>query len=647
MFIVVLMSSCEQLFTYCSERVRGTLALVAVLMPVVFQPAEAHVQAEAPWHAVAYAYLNSLFLLNLDPVDWPLIERVLTTDHEGRVLGRPASERLIELDRDAGTAHWPAIETALTAKSASSLHAATTRAVSAAIRRHLSNAAAALEQPGLAGAEIDQAQALFRAFADGIEQTDPEGFRALGLAWLELASSVRQAGVIDAGGLPADRGAFSTARTVLEHYLVANFEPEMFAARKIYAPVPEERVAAGHHVKLAPWLPPGSDLRDQDPLPRLVLNIEEQGIDERDVFLVAFGDMLFDSPEIFGEPARSIGITCSICHNRSDINQRFFITGISPHPGAVDVDGSFFNARFNDHRADPLDIPSLRGLRFTGPYGRDGRFASLRDFTRNVVVNEFGGEEPSPLVLDALIAYMLEFDFLPAPQLQRDGRLKPEAPEAARRGEVLFRKPFAGMDEKSCASCHRPGSHFTDNAVHDIGSTGDGAESGFSGALDTPTLLGSVYTAPYFHDGRFSTLAEVVDWKNERFGLKLTEAEHLDLVAYLEAVGEGDEPYQAFDEETTPFRLMVEELTVFLSTLNTLIPDRDRDHADLLLRTVAGDMALDASAMTNRDARDKAHALAERLWALRDMILQESWDEAADAWQAYQETAQTYDKELR
>jgi len=92
---------------------------------------------------------------------------------------------------------------------------------------------------------------------------------------------------------------------------------------------------------------------------------------------------------------------------------------------------------------------------------------------------------------------------------------------------------------------------------------------------------------------------------------------------------------------------MVEELTVFLSTLNTLIPDQDHDHADLLLRTVADDMALDASAMTNRDARDKTLELAENLWKLRDMILQDAWDEAAVAWEDYQKKADAYDSELR
>ena len=596
---------------------------------------------------MAYAYLNTLFMLNLKPIDWLLIEQVLTTNDDGRILGRPASERLIELDEADGTTHWQAIETALKAQSPEALYASTTRAVSAAIRQHLSNAARAMDQPVLAGAEIDQAQSLFRAFANSLKQTDPEGFRSLGLAWLEIASSIRQAGVISAGGLPADKAAFASAHAMLASYLKQNFEPAAFSPRKIYEPVPEQRVVADPDIELAPWLPPGSDLDHQDPLPRLVLNFEAQGIDERNLFLVAYGDMLFDSAELFGDPARSLGFACSTCHNRSDINQRFFIGGLSPHPGAVDVDSSFFNTRFNDHRSDALDIPSLRGLRFTGPYGRDGRFASLRDFTRNVIVNGFAGEEPTQLALDALVAYMLEFDFLPAPHLERDGKLKATVSDEAKRGEALFETPFPAMNGQSCADCHIPNSHFTDNDVHDIGSAGDGAASGFSGAFDTPTLLGILHTAPYLHDGRLDTLGDVVAWKNETFKLGLDEAARSDLTAYLEAVGEGSEPYQAFDQETTPFQLMIEELSVFLSTLNALIADQDRQHADLLLRTVASNLELDADAMTNRDNREKVMTLAEHLWGIRDLVLHDSWNEAAAAWQDYQVMAETFDSKRR
>ena len=567
MHVIVLMPSCKQLYTCWTFRAKRLVATLCALLffGMISQPAAGHIQKEVPWHAIAHAYLNSVFLINLEPIDWPLIERTLTTDLDGRILGRPAADRLQDIDRAVDTAHWPAIETALASKKPDALYAATTKALSAAIRQYLSMASSSLEAPSVASAKIEEAQALYRAFADTIRQTDPDGFRALGLAWLELASSVRQAGVIEVGDkISADRAAFETARAIIVSYLERNFEPEAFQARSIYAPIPEKRFTANPEIKVAAWLPPGTDLRDQDPLPRLVLNFEAQGIDERDLFLVAFGDMLFNSAEVFGSPARELGLACSTCHNRSDVNQRFFIPGISPHPGAVDVDGSFFNARYNDQRVDPIDIPSLRGLRFTGPYGRDGRFASLRDFTRNVIVNEFNGDEPSPLILDALVAYMSEFDFLPAPYLERDGRINADASEQAKRGEEIFLQPFAGMNGQSCASCHKPGSHFTDNLVHDIGSVGEGANSGFSGALDTPTLLGIAHTAPYFHDGRFNTLAEVVAWFDEQFSLNLGEEGLADLTAYLEAVGEGSEPYQYFDEETTPFRLMIEERTVFL-----------------------------------------------------------------------------------
>ena len=181
---------------------------------------------------------------------------------------------------------------------------------------------------------------------------------------------------------------------------------------------------------------------------RLATLYLENAIDEADLPMIAYGDMLFDSAEIFGEPARSLGVACSSCHNRSEANRDFFIPGLSHRPGGVDVDSAFFNPMFNDRRDDPVDIPSLRGVRLTGPYGRDGRFGSLRSFTRNVIVNEFGGPEPTPFMLDALVAYMQEFDFLPNSKLTADGRLTAKASDAARRGEEgLLLPPRDGAAE--------------------------------------------------------------------------------------------------------------------------------------------------------------------------------------------------------
>jgi len=184
------------------------------------------------------------------------------------------------------------------------------------------------------------------------------------------------------------------------------------------------------------------NVAQQDPLPRRHLQFHERGIDERALFYVAYGDMLFHSPLLLGEAARGLGLSCASCHSGGEANRQFFIPGLSSGPGSVDASSPMFNPAADNHRFDPFDIPSLRGIRFTAPYGRDGRIASLREFTRMVIVQEFAGPEPTPLMLDALVAFLNELDFLPAPFLNRDGTLDDRAPAAAKRGEALFNRPW-------------------------------------------------------------------------------------------------------------------------------------------------------------------------------------------------------------
>ncbi len=76
-----------------------------------------------------------------------------------------------------------------------------------------------------------------------------------------------------------------------------------------------------------------------------------------------------------------------------------------------------------------------------------------------------------------------------------------------------------------------------------------------NGKFKTPTLRNIEYTAPYMHDGRFSTLEEVVDhydsggkfsstidplMKKVGVGLQLTNQEKEDLIAYLKTLSEPD-----------------------------------------------------------------------------------------------------------
>lgn len=593
--------------------------------------ARAHFAQEAPWGPIAAAYRTSLFLADLEPAPWPLIEAAWTAPNGAAIPQEPAIERIIA--GEGGEAAAAAIMAAVAAQDRQSLFERATRAISAALRARLLAAQQGLDD-GAAGAPIAEAQGLYRAFERVIAQSDPEGWRELGQAWLHLTSAAGARGVLGAGAIPTDRDRFDAAVSVIDTYFEENYEPEDFTLRERMAPIPERVAAAGEKPEIAPELPPGSNIGVPSPMPKLVLAFEEEGVRERDLPMVAFGDMLFDSPQIFGEPARSLGLACSSCHTRGDVNRDFFIPGVSARPGSIDVDGSFFHGLFNDRRDDPIDIPSLRGIRFTGPYGRDGRVASLREFTRNVIVTEFAGAEPTPFMLDALVAYQLEFEFPPNAKLTGQGALTEAASAAARRGEAVFKRPFEQMDGKSCASCHIPSANFRDGVAHDIGSDDASYPGARAGAFDTPTLLGALYSAPYFHDGSLPSLASVVDWFDARYGLELSEADRIDLTAYLEAVGDADEPFESFEGRETAFRLNFDELTTFASALDTLIPMRDADHATILIDTVGADLAADASAMTNLAAQQSAYALSQAILAVGEAVAADDWERAAERWEA-------------
>lgn len=616
------------------------LALAAALAQGA--PARADIGVETPWHPAAASYRSMMFLGDLKPVVWDQISAAYENPHPAAAISRPARNYFESLKGGAAAA----IGRAITAKDRQALYEAATRATSQLTRQTLAEAADSLASSGKAHQKVLEAQTLYRSFGEFIDQADPEASKRLGLAWLELSSSVGSQGVLGSGAVAPELEVFAAARKAIEDYLAANFEPERFKARESLTPLPESVVAAQSEVKVTPWLPPGSNLNDQDPLPKLVLNFEEREIKETDLPLVAYGDMLFDSPLIFGEPARSLGLACSSCHNRSDVNQTFFIPGISHQKGAIDTRGSFFNPLFNDRRRGSLDIPSLRGLRFTAPYGRDGRFGSLRDFTRNVIVSEFAGNEPTPFMLDAMVAYLLEFDFLPNDKLDKRGGLTEKASASAVRGAKLFRKPFPQMDGKACATCHIPSAGFLDRQAHDIGSARPSYEGGRDGAFDTPTLLGAKFTAPYFHDGSLPTLASVVDWFNDRYKLKLRKSELADLTAYLETIGDANEPYQKFEGRKTKFRLDWEELTTFASTFETLLPKRDAKHADLMLETVATDLAADASGMANAAAKPKVYEVAGLLSDMRKAIAADDWAAAEKSWARFKEFQAKYDEEM-
>jgi hypothetical protein len=243
---------------------------------------------------------------------------------------------------------------------------------------------------------------------------------------------------------------------------------------------------------------------------------------------------------------------------------------------------------------------------------------------------------------------MFEFDWQPNSMLKRDGTLTATAPQAAQRGEFLFNKPFAAMGGKSCSSCHLPGSNFIDGEHHDIGSDPSSEPFALDGFFDTPTLLNTVYSAPYFHDGSLATLADVVAWFNSSYELNLTAAEQADLTAYLEAVGSADTPYTSFDDENTEFMLAWSELNTFCSTLGSkLIPQQDAYHALLLLDTVTPDLRADASELKDPSLAPLVYEVADKLDEVKAAIQDGEWEKAMAMYNEYYALFEDYGPQLK
>jgi cytochrome c peroxidase len=293
-------------------------------------------------------------------------------------------------------------------------------------------------------------------------------------------------------------------------------------------------------------------------------------------YLINLGDLFFSSPSILGGVARQAGISCSTCHVNGAGNPKLYVPKMSTRPGNFDTTGPLFNPKADNRVLDPVRIPSLRGARFLAPYGSDGRTASLRDFVRNVIVNEFSGPEPSSATVEAIVAYINDIDFLPNPNLGPTGRLTPMAMESERRGEALFVKPFPDDPNMSCATCHVPSAAFVDHRQHDVGS---------GGLFKTPTLMNADYNAPYFHDGRYDTYEQVVAHFDRVFRLGYSDQDRHDLVAYLNAIGNGMQPYQY---EGTPSTL--KEVNDFALVLGAAIAANDKDVVALAVDTIGNEL---------------------------------------------------------
>jgi hypothetical protein len=329
--------------------------------------------------------------------------------------------------------------------------------------------------------------------------------------------------------------------------------------------------AAAEFTGNASLLPAGTELGEEAyEQPREVFRSESSG--GRKSYLVNLGDVAFSSPLILGGLARRAGISCNTCHVNGTSNPRLYIPGLSSQPGNFDTTGHLFNPKADNGVLDPLTIPSLRGAHLLAPYGHDGRTHSLHDFVRNVIVNEFAGEEPSAEVLGAIVAYIEDIDFVANRRLGPAGKITGPMNEAEKHGEELFYRPFPHNPALSCAGCHEPLGAFADHRQHDVGS---------GGLFKTPTLRNANFNAPYFHDGRYTSYAQVVAHFDRMFYLGLSARDRQDLVAYLEAIGDGEQALLADGIDTR-----VQEIADFMSVLDTAVPEHNARIAAMTLDAV-------------------------------------------------------------
>jgi mono/diheme cytochrome c family protein len=145
----------------------------------------------------------------------------------------------------------------------------------------------------------------------------------------------------------------------------------------------------------------------------------------------------------------------------------------------------------------PRQTPMLAGrLADTSPYGWDG---AGKDVTMHLThtFQRLQGRGLEPHEVASLVAYIKS---LPVPP--RAGHHDAAYGEQVARGKEIFHSSEAG-----CSTCHAGDGVLTDGVSHDVESKLDVDQRA---DFDTPSLRFVGGTAPYFHDGRYASLRDVL-----------------------------------------------------------------------------------------------------------------------------------------
>ncbi|MFH1924251.1 MAG: cell surface protein [Planctomycetota bacterium] len=192
----------------------------------------------------------------------------------------------------------------------------------------------------------------------------------------------------------------------------------------------------------------------------------------------------------------------------------------SCHPDGR-VDGLSWDL-LNDGSGNPKDTKSMLLAHQTPPAMAERVRPSAEEAVRagltHILFTDRSEEEAV-----AIDAYLKSLTPVPSPRLI-DGRLSP----AAERGRKLYQSERVGCDR-----CHPP-PLYTDLKAHNLGTR---SPTGRRDRFDTPTLVEVWRTAPYLHNGRYTTIKELL--AEGRHGLRpglsddLSEREIDELVDFV------------------------------------------------------------------------------------------------------------------
>jgi YVTN family beta-propeller protein len=292
-------------------------------------------------------------------------------------------------------------------------------------------------------------------------------------------SGVHELGVIDASVLVGDQARRTMSPMMGVWPIYPSLGASLWKRVKLPGNGPRGLAFAGSKVYVAEYF---SDT---------VAEVDLQAVDDRAVRSIALGP----KPNLTGRRrGEMLFHDATICYQH-------WQSCASCHPNGR-VDALTWDL-LNDGIGNPKSTKSLLLSHQTPPSMAEGVRGTAETAVRSGLANILFAHRPEAEA-DAIDTYLRSLAPVPSPYLV-DGRLS----AAAERGRLLFESPRVG-----CQRCH-PAPLYTDLRSHDVGTRTPLARNV---RFDTPTLVEVWRTAPYLHDGRYTTIKQLL--ADGRHGLR-------------------------------------------------------------------------------------------------------------------------------